>query len=69
MNYAPRICKVKKKKTDAERLALLLWEKQVLNREAAEILGVHERTIYKWLSGERPIPMMALKLLELQLAR
>ncbi len=60
---------MKKKKTDAERLALLLWEKQVLNREAAEILGVHERTIYKWLSGERPIPMMALKLLELQLAR
>jgi len=60
---------VKKKKTDAEKLALLLWEKQVLNREAAEILGVHERTIYKWLSGERPIPMMALKLLELQLAR
>jgi len=60
---------VKKKKTDAEKLALLLWEKQVLNREAAEILGVHERTIYKWLSGERPIPMMALKLLQLQLAR
>lgn len=60
---------MKKKKTDAEKLALLLWEKQVLNREAAEILGVHERTIYKWLSGERPIPMMALKLLELQLAR
>lgn len=60
---------MKKKKTDAEKLALLLWEKQVLNREAAEILGVHERTIYKWLSGERPIPMMALKLLQLQLAR
>jgi plasmid maintenance system antidote protein VapI len=28
----------------------------VLNREAAAMLGVHERTIYKWMSGQRPIP-------------
>lgn len=28
----------------------------VLNREAAELLGVHERTIYRWISGERHIP-------------
>lgn len=28
----------------------------VLNREAAMLLGVHERTIYKWMSGQRPIP-------------
>lgn len=28
----------------------------VLNREAAALLGVHERTIYKWMSGQRPIP-------------
>lgn len=28
----------------------------VLNREAAALLGVHERTIYKWISGQRPIP-------------
>jgi len=32
----------------------------VLNREAAGMLGVHERTIYKWMSGQRPIPNTAL---------
>ena len=48
----------------AERLAMLLWQKQILNREAAAILGVHERTIYKWLSRQRRVPTMALKLLE-----
>lgn len=63
-----------KKKMDSNtdlsiRLAHLLWEKQILNREAAALLGVHERTIYKWLSGERTMPPMAYKLLELQLAR
>lgn len=62
-----------KKKMDSNtdlsiRLAHLLWEKQILNREAAALLGVHERTIYKWLSGERTMPPMALKLLELQLS-
>ena len=35
------------------QLARLLWEKQILNKDAAALLGVHERTIYKWLSGER----------------
>lgn len=52
-----------------ERLARLLWDKQILNREAAALLGVHERTIYKWLSGERTMPPMAMKLLEIQLSR
>jgi plasmid maintenance system antidote protein VapI len=52
-----------------EQLARLLWKKQILNREAAALLGVHERTIYKWLSGERAMPPMAMKLLELQLSR
>lgn len=52
-----------------EQLARLLWEKQILNREAAELLGVHERTIYKWLSGERAMPAMAFKLLQLELTR
>lgn len=62
----------KKMNTDTdlgERLARLLWEKQILNREAAALLGVHERTIYKWLSGERAMPPMAMKLLELELGR
>lgn len=62
-----------KKKMDSNtdlgvQLARLLWEKQILNKEAAALLGVHERTIYKWLSGERAMPPMAMKLLELELA-
>ena len=63
-----------KKNTDTdtdlgEKLARLLWKKQILNREAAALLGVHERTIYKWLSGERAMPPMAMKLLEIELSR
>jgi len=65
---------VPKKNTDTdtdlgEKLARLLWKKQILNREAAALLGVHERTIYKWLSGERAMPPMAMKLLEIELSR
>lgn len=51
------------------KLAKLLWDKQILNREAAALLGVHERTIYKWLSGERAMPPMAFRLLEIELSR
>lgn len=51
------------------KLAQLLWDKQILNREAAALLGVHERTIYKWLSGERAMPPMAFRLLEIELSR
>lgn len=34
-------------------------------KQVAEELGVHERTIYKWLSGEARIPYGMAKLLEL----
>lgn len=60
---------MEKKMADAERLARILWDKQILNREAADLLGVHERTIYKWLAGDRRIPAMAFKLLEREKAR
>jgi len=29
------------------------------NRGVAKMLGIHERTLYKWLSGERRVPRMA----------
>lgn len=29
-------------------------------REIADALGIHERTLYKWLSGERRVPKMAI---------
>ena len=50
---------------DKTQLAILLWKLQILNREAAVYCGVQERTIYKWLSGERRVPKSVLKLFEL----
>jgi plasmid maintenance system antidote protein VapI len=49
------------------RLAELLWKLNVTNKEAAENLGVHERTIYKWLAGHRDIPAMVFITLQLML--
>lgn len=57
------------KQKDAKRLAKILWENQILNREAAAMLGVHERTIYKWLAGDRRIPAMVFKILEMEASR
>ena len=37
----------------------------VTYKQVAEQLGVHERTIYKWLSGQARVPMGAVRLLEL----
>lgn len=52
---------------DKTRLAILLWKLQLLNREAAAYCDVSERTIYRWLSGQAPVPKVALKLFELLL--
>ena len=54
---------------DKTRLATLLWKLQILNREAAAYCGVQERTIYKWLAGDRKVPKSVLKLFELMLAQ
>lgn len=54
---------------DRTRLAILLWKLQILNREAAAYCGVQERTIYKWLAGDRKVPKSVLKLFELMLAQ
>lgn len=51
---------------DAERLRELLHKHDMLNAEAAEYLGVGERTIYWWLSGERRIPHAVFLALELK---
>jgi hypothetical protein len=44
----------------------LLDRLNVTNAATAKAVGVHERTVYKWLAGERRIPMsviLALRLL------
>ena len=52
-----------------KQLTTLLCNLQILNREAAELCGVQERTIYKWLAGERKVPKSVLRLLELMLEK
>jgi hypothetical protein len=48
-----------------EDLQRALWRLNVLNAEAAAIVGVSERTIYRYLSGDTPIPFAVLRTLEL----
>lgn len=51
---------------DCERLREELWELNMLNREAAAYLGVADRTLYSYLSGESRIPKMLWLALELK---
>lgn len=60
---------IKKKPTredEAERLRELLYKLDMLNTEAASYLQVGERTIYRWLAGERRIPHAVFLALELK---
>ena len=56
-------------KTRVEDLSRLLDRLGLTNAEVAQALGVHERTIYKWLSGERPVSATAMLALRLMLER
>jgi DNA invertase Pin-like site-specific DNA recombinase len=38
-------------------------------KDIAENVGVHERTLYKWLSGHTRVPMGVVRLLELMVAQ
>ena len=38
------------------KLNEMINEMKISRTKAAEIIGVQERTIYRWLSGSRPIP-------------
>lgn len=53
---------------EKERFTFLLWRLDLLNTEAAQLLGVSERTVYNWLAGTSKIHPSALKLLELTLS-
>ena len=52
---------------DANRLNHLLWRLNLVNVEAAEMVGVSERTVYRWLSGTTKVPPSVLSLLEMTL--
>ena len=53
--------------SNREILNKLLWELNVVNIEAAELCGVSERTVYRWLSGDTKVPDSVIKLLQLTL--
>jgi hypothetical protein len=52
---------------EANRLNHLLWRLNLINVEAAEMAGVSERTIYRWLAGTTKVPPSALKVFEMTL--
>ena len=48
-----------------EDLEIALWQLNVINTEAARLCGVSERTLYRYLSGDTPIPYAVLRTLQL----
>jgi hypothetical protein len=50
-------------------LSLALWDLNMLNTEAAKLLGVTERTLYRWLAGKSRVPKSAFTILELMLEK
>lgn len=55
---------VKYKKADKEKLAEVINSLEMQKVDIAEYLGVSERTIYRWLSGDRSFPRMVFIALE-----
>ena len=55
---------VKYKKADKEKLAEVINSLGMQKVDIAEYLGVSERTIYRWLSGDRSVPRMVFIALE-----
>jgi DNA-binding transcriptional regulator YiaG len=52
----------------ASKLNNLLWLLNITNNEAAEVLGVSSRTVYRWLAGTTKVPASAIRLLEITLS-
>jgi transcriptional regulator with XRE-family HTH domain len=52
-----------------DRVWQLRLARDLIDSEVATALGVHNRTLYKWLSGDRRIPVSAVRLLDLLLAQ
>jgi hypothetical protein len=48
-------------------LQVALWSLDILNAEAAALVGVSERTLYRYLSGDTPIPYSVMQMLCLTL--
>jgi len=57
------------RKAEAKRLAILLWDLNISNKEAIEACGCNPRTLFRWLSGDSPIPRSVLTMFELMLEK
>ena len=55
------------KAKEANKLKVLLWDLDVINKEAIAMCGVNARTFYRWLAGESPIPKSVFRMMELEL--
>ena len=43
----------------------LALEMKMSNKAIAKLMGIHERTYYRWVSGDTRVPTSAIKMLEL----
>jgi DNA-binding transcriptional regulator YiaG len=50
--------------TDIERLEAYIAAFEMTRAQVAEFVGVPERTLYRWLSGERRVNPLALRILD-----
>lgn len=57
------------RQSEAKRLSILLWDLNMSNKEAIEACGCNPRTLFRWLSGESPIPKPVLSMFELMLEK
>jgi len=48
-----------------KRFLELVKDLEMNNKEIAKLLGIHERTYYRWTSGDTRVPISAIKMLEL----
>jgi transcriptional regulator with XRE-family HTH domain len=49
----------------AQKLLDICNKSGMTRLEISEWLGVHERTLYRWLSGESPVPVSVMRAIEL----
>lgn len=54
-----------KKEEARQKLLTICNESGMIRLEVAEWLGVHERTLYRWLAGECDIPVAVMRAAEL----
>jgi hypothetical protein len=54
---------------DSHRLAILLWDLNISNKEAIEACGCNPRTLFRWLAGDSPVPKPVITMFELMLEK